>query len=85
MSSRPDGAGPLDRRIGKFTLRPTGLSVNIPELFSGQLTEEIIMIEAGASAPDFKLKSHDGEEVSLSQYRGKWVVLHSYPLAFTGG
>ena len=43
------------------------------------------MIEAGASVPDFKLKSHDGEEVSLSQYRGKWVVIHSYPFAFTGG
>lgn len=43
------------------------------------------MLKVGTSAPDFKLKGHDGEEVSLSQYRGKWVVIHSYPLAFTGG
>ena len=43
------------------------------------------MLEAGAEAPDFKLKSHEGEEVSLAQYRGKWVVLHTFPLAFTGG
>ena len=43
------------------------------------------MLQAGANAPDFKLKTHDGDEVSLSQYRGKWVVLHTFPLAFTGG
>ena len=43
------------------------------------------MLEPGAQAPDFSLKSHDGEEVSLSSLRGKWVVLHSFPLAFTGG
>ena len=47
--------------------------------------EDVSMLQAGAKAPDFKLKSHDGEDVSLSQYRGKWVVLHSFPLAFTGG
>lgn len=43
------------------------------------------MLEAGATAPDFKLKSHDNEEISLDAYRGKWVVLHTFPLAFTGG
>ena len=43
------------------------------------------MLTNGAQAPDFKLKSHEGEEIALSQYRGKWVVLHTFPLAFTGG
>lgn len=43
------------------------------------------MLDAGAAAPDIKLKSHEGEEVSLDQFRGKWVVLHTFPLAFTGG
>ncbi|MFT5391403.1 MAG: peroxiredoxin Q/BCP [Gammaproteobacteria bacterium] len=43
------------------------------------------MLEAGAAAPEISLKSHDGDEVTLSQYRGKWVVLHTFPLAFTGG
>jgi len=43
------------------------------------------MLEAGASAPDIQLKSHEGKDVSLSSYRGKWVVLHTFPLAFTGG
>ena len=44
------------------------------------------MIAIGDAAPDFTLRSHDGEEVSLSGYKGdKWVVLHTFPLAFTGG
>lgn len=43
------------------------------------------MLQAGAAAPDFSLKSHDGEEVTLASLRGKWVVLHTFPLAFTGG
>ena len=39
---------------------------------------------AGTPAPDFKLKSHDGTEVSLSQFRGKkHVLLAFFPLAFT--
>ena len=49
-------------------------------------TREDPMIEVGAEAPDFALRSHQGEQVSLSQFRGdKWVVLHTFPLAFTGG
>jgi peroxiredoxin len=43
------------------------------------------MLEAGTNAPDFALRSHDGEEVTLASLRGKWVVLHTFPLAFTGG
>lgn len=43
------------------------------------------MAEIGTTAQDFKLKGHDGSEVSLSQYRGKWVVISSFPFAFTGG
>lgn len=42
------------------------------------------MLEAGATAPDFTLKSHEGEAISLGELRGKWVVLHTFPLAFTG-
>lgn len=48
--------------------------------------KETIMAEVGKAAPEFKLKAHDGSEVSLSQFRGsKWAVISSYPLAFTGG
>ena len=43
------------------------------------------MLEAGAATPDFTLRSHDGEEVTSEGLKGKWVVLHTFPLAFTGG
>lgn len=36
-------------------------------------------------APDFKLISHDGTEVRLSELRGRYVVLYFYPKAFTSG
>lgn len=36
----------------------------------------------GQSAPDFKAKSSMGP-VTLSQYRGKWVMLFSHPADFT--
>jgi peroxiredoxin Q/BCP len=39
----------------------------------------------GAVAPDFTLNSQEGKPVSLSEYRGKWVVLYFYPKDFTSG
>ena len=39
----------------------------------------------GTAAPDFSLSSEDGSQVSLKNYRGKWVVLYFYPKDFTGG
>ena len=35
-------------------------------------------IQIGQKAPDFTLKNADGQEVSLSSYRGKDVVLVFY-------
>jgi peroxiredoxin Q/BCP len=38
------------------------------------------------SAPDFTLPTNTGDgEVSLADYRGKWVVLYFYPKDFTSG
>ena len=39
----------------------------------------------GQAAPDFQLKSNEGQNVSLKNYRGKWVVLYFYPKDFTSG
>jgi peroxiredoxin Q/BCP len=39
----------------------------------------------GSTAPDFSLGSQDGTQVSLKDYRGKWVVLYFYPKDFTPG
>jgi peroxiredoxin Q/BCP len=41
--------------------------------------------EVGTVAPDFSLPSENGAQVSLKDYRGKWVVLYFYPKDFTGG
>ena len=41
------------------------------------------MIEAGAPAPDFTLPDQDGNEVSLSSFRGRTVVLVFYPQDFS--
>ncbi len=43
------------------------------------------MLEPGTTAPDFTLPSQEDKQVSLSQYKGKWVVLYFYPKDFTGG
>ena len=39
----------------------------------------------GDLAPDFTLLDQDGEQVSLSSFRGKAVVLYFYPKADTPG
>jgi thioredoxin-dependent peroxiredoxin len=41
--------------------------------------------EVGKPAPDFSLTTGDGSQVSLKDYRGKWVVLYFYPKDFTSG
>ena len=44
------------------------------------------MIQVGQAAPDFEMEGVMGREftkVSLSDYKGKWVVLFFYPLDFT--
>ena len=40
---------------------------------------------AGTAAPTFKLVTNEGKEASLSDFKGKWVVLYFYPKDFTGG
>jgi peroxiredoxin len=41
------------------------------------------VIAAGEPAPDFALRDQDGEEVSLSDYRGRRVLLVFYPFDFS--
>ena len=36
-------------------------------------------------APDFQLTTNEGNQASLKNYRGKWVVLYFYPKDFTSG
>lgn len=50
-----------------------------------QMVKPRAVPQAGSAAPDFSLASGDGSNVSLRDYRGKWVVLYFYPKDFTSG
>lgn len=39
----------------------------------------------GTAAPAFTLNSQEGKAVSLSDFKGKWVVLYFYPKDFSSG
>ena len=43
------------------------------------------MLKVGDKAPDFKLQNETGKEISLSDFRGKKVVLYFYPKDDTPG
>jgi thioredoxin-dependent peroxiredoxin len=40
---------------------------------------------AGTLAPTFTLPNQEGVQVSLDQFKGKWVVLYFYPKDFSSG
>jgi peroxiredoxin Q/BCP len=42
-------------------------------------------LQPGTKAPNFSLPSQEDTPVSLSQYKGKWVVLYFYPKDMTTG
>ena len=43
------------------------------------------MLNIGTKAPEFSLPNQTGKHVSLSDLKGKWVVLYFYPKALTPG
>ena len=43
------------------------------------------VLQAGVAAPAFSLPSQEDANVTLSQYKGKWVVLYFYPKDMTTG
>ena len=59
--------------------------VGLITLVSVQAAEAQEQPAAGTPAPDFSLTTSDGSQVSLKDYRGKWVVLYFYPKDFTSG
>jgi thioredoxin-dependent peroxiredoxin len=46
---------------------------------------EVDLVEEGERAPDFTLTSDSGEEVTLSSFRGRPVILYFYPKDDTPG
>lgn len=43
------------------------------------------MLEVGTKAPDFTLLNQDGQSVSLSDFKGKRIILYFYPKDNTPG
>jgi peroxiredoxin Q/BCP len=43
------------------------------------------MLAEGTAAPEFTLPDQNGNAVSLSDFRGHWLVLWWFPKAFTSG
>ena len=48
-----------------------------------KIATETKTLRVGDSAPDFRLRAHDGTEVALSDLRGRRVVLAFFAFAFT--
>ena len=42
-------------------------------------------LQPGVAAPNFSLPSQEGTPVTLTQFKGKWVVLYFYPKDMTSG
>lgn len=42
-------------------------------------------VSVGSRVPDFTLKNEDGKEISLSNFKGKYVVVYFYPKDNTPG
>ena len=43
------------------------------------------MLKIGDKAPNFRLKSDEGKDVALADFRGKRVLLYFFPKANTSG
>jgi peroxiredoxin Q/BCP len=57
--------------VAMFALRPASAITEMPAV--------------GTNAPTFNLTTNEGKQASLSDFKGKWVVLYFYPKDFTGG
>jgi peroxiredoxin Q/BCP len=62
-----------------FSVAALALAALVPPAFAQ--TE----LKPGDQAPDFSLPGTDGKTHSLSQMKGRWVVLAWFPKAFTAG
>jgi peroxiredoxin Q/BCP len=57
----------------------------VPSLYSGDHPTERAVLEEGTAAPEFTLPDQNGRSVSLTDFRGRWLVFWWFPKAFTGG
>jgi hypothetical protein len=56
---------------------------HVSRFYGGSYTRT--MLTEGSVAPAFTLPDQNGDRVSLSDFRGRWLVLFWFPKAFTSG
>ena len=66
------------KKLALLSLSALMLTAVVPAMAGDALTP-------GTSAPTFTLPSQDNTPISLSEYKGKWVVLYFYPKDMTPG
>jgi peroxiredoxin Q/BCP len=62
-----------------------GLTVACGAVLKAHAAPPADTLQAGTMAPNFTLPSQEDKPVSLSDYKGKWVVLYFYPKDQTTG
>lgn len=68
-----------------MTRRSALLGLAIPVAARAQMAPPKTHLKVGDPAPGFTLPTTDGNKFTLSEHRGKTVVLAFFPAAFTGG
>ena len=61
---------------------PTAFALLVLPLAAARAAE---VPQVGQQAPEFSLPSQAGDQVSLKEFHGKWVVLYFYPKDMTQG
>jgi peroxiredoxin Q/BCP len=67
------------------TLAPSRIALLFAALAAFALPASAAAPTVGSAAPAFKLQDQNGKAHSLSDYRGKWVVIYFYPKDDTPG
>jgi peroxiredoxin Q/BCP len=74
------------RRTVRYNLvEPSSVEPSLVEPSFVETGDPAMAIDINDKAPDFTLPDQNGEEVSLKDFRGKYVVLYFYPRADTPG
>jgi peroxiredoxin Q/BCP len=72
-------------RVHRGARAPFSLVLTAVLLLLGARTVRAADVEVGQPAPDFHLLDQDSRPHSLSDYRGRTLVLAFYPKDFTAG
>jgi peroxiredoxin Q/BCP len=77
---------PYDQYLKEHFMKSLALSLALILFALAAFAADHAMPPAeGSAAPAFTLPSQEGAQVSLDQFKGKWVVLYFYPKDFTSG